>query len=335
MQDPEKTTELRPEPPAPVAEPGHAIHLYDAAAVAALTIATWVLCALFNVTETLRRLTAPYERYQLDELPIVLLVLGIGLTWFAMRRHTEARTEIARRKSTQARLATALAENRRLARQYVALQEAERKALARELHDELGQYLNVIKLDAVGIRDNRRDDAEAIRARAGAIVEHCNHIHSALATLVRELRPPGLDELGLPAALEHCVQIWRARMPTLTLQLHICGEFDGLAEDLAVTVFRLVQEALTNIAKHAAAQRAEIRVTRGAPNTAGIDLVEITIADDGSGRKPSRANPGLGLIGMRERVESLHGTLEVTSAPGLGFSLRASIPVAMHSGTTS
>ena len=185
----------------------------DAVVVAVVTVVTWVVCGLLNVTETLRRLNAPYERYQLDELPTVLLVLGLGLTWFATRRYGEARQEITRRKSAEAQLAAALADNRRLAQQYVALQESERKALARELHDELGQYLNVIKLDAVGIRDDHATSQPAMHRRASTIVENCNHIHGALATLIRELRPTGLDELGLAAALEHCVETWRARLP--------------------------------------------------------------------------------------------------------------------------
>src|SRR6185437_11394253 len=170
----------------------HRTHVRDAILVAIVTLATWVVCVLFNFTEILRRLNAPYERYQLDELPSVLLVLGLGLTWFATRRYGEARQEIVRRKSAEAQLAAALAENRRLAQQYVELQESERKALARELHDELGQYLNVIKLDAVGIRDDLRVTQAAAHQRASTIVENCNHTHRALSTLMRELRPAGL-----------------------------------------------------------------------------------------------------------------------------------------------
>lgn len=304
-----------------------AAHRRDALVVAAVTISTWVLCGLFNVTEALQRLTAPYERYQLDELPSVLLILGLGLTWFAARRYQEATTEIALRKSAQAQLAAALAENRRLAQQYVALQEAERKSLARELHDELGQYLNVIKLDAVGIRDARTPDVDAARIRAAAIVEHCNHIHAALATLIRELRPPGLDELGLAAAVEHCVQLWRVRRPTLALRLVIEGELSDLPEEIAVTLFRLVQEGLTNVAKHSAATRAEVRVTRSGIDASTPASVSITITDDGIGRTGGDDSTGLGLIGMRERVYALRGTLEVANAPGPGFVLSADIPL--------
>lgn len=302
----------------------------DGILVAVVTIVTWILCGLFNFTEMLRRLNAPYERYQLDELPTVLLVLGLGLTWFAARRYAEARQEIARRKSAEMQLAAALADNRRLAQQYVELQESERKALARELHDELGQYLNVIKLDAVGIRNDTQTSQTATHRRASTIVENCNHIHGALATLIRELRPTGLDELGLAAALEHCVETWRIRLPGVSLRLSIAGDFTGLPESITVTLYRLVQEALTNIAKHADASHVSIRLERAgarAADGADGDRIDVTVVDDGVGVVPGLPTRGLGLIGMRERVISLQGKLTFTSSPGQGFELAARIPV--------
>lgn len=316
-------------PPASVQTRG--VHVRDAILVAVVSVATWVLCGLFNVTEMLRRLTAPYERYQLDELPTVLLVLGIGLTWFARRRYREARQEILRRKSAEAQLAAALTENRRLAQQYVELQETERKALARELHDELGQYLNVIKLDAVGIRDDTQALQVATHRRASAIVENCNHIHGTVATLIRELRPTGLDELGLAAALEHCVETWRARLPGVSLKLDIAGDFSALPESIMVTLYRLVQEALTNVAKHAAASHVNVQLTRG-NGGAGDDGILASVMDDGAGASPGLPTQGLGLIGMRERVMALQGTLALTSSPGQGFELSARIPVPPQAG---
>lgn len=303
------------------------VYLRDAAVVAIVTVGAWVVCALFNLTEMLRRLTAPYERYQFDELPSVLLVLGLGLTWFATRRYGEARREIARRKSAELQLAAALADNRRLAQQYVELQESERKALARELHDELGQYLNVIKLDAVGIRDDQRQLPAATVARASTIVENCNHIHGALATLMRELRPTGLDELGLAAALEHCIETWRARLPGVSLRLSITGDFATLPEAITVTLYRLVQEALTNVAKHAAARQVAIRLDRLASVEAQGEQISVTVQDDGVGSTAGLPTRGLGLIGMRERVLALEGTLALTSSPGQGFELAVKIPV--------
>lgn len=302
-------------------------HVRDAIVVAIVTLAAWLLCGLFNVTEILRRLNAPYERYQLDELPSVLLVLGLGLTWYATRRYGEARQEIVRRKSAEAQLAAALADNRRLAQQYVELQETERKALARELHDELGQYLNVIKLDAVGIRDDSQASHAAVHRRASTIVENCNHVHGAVATLMRELRPTGLDELGLAAALEHCVETWRARLPGVSLRLSLAGELTALPESITVTLYRLVQEALTNIAKHAAATQATVRLERVGAEGTNDERIDVSVVDDGIGTASGVPTRGLGLIGMRERVMALQGKLVFRSSPGQGFELSAEIPV--------
>lgn len=301
----------------------------DALIVVLGTAVVAVLCAQFDISEALRRWTAPWERFQLDELPAVLLVLAAGLAWFAVRRYWEAGRELLRRQAAEAQLAAALADNRRLSQQYVRLQEAERKTLARELHDELGQYLNVIKLDAVGIRDELLPGSATLRERASGIIANCNHIHVALTALIRQLRPVGLDELGLEAALEHCIDTWRPRLPAVRLRLSFAGDFSDLAETVTVTAYRMIQEALTNVAKHAAAGQVTMRLECKPPPGAneGEGLVTITIVDDGVGCNMRAPTQGLGLMGIRERVAALAGQLEITSAPGSGFELKARIPV--------
>ena len=295
--------------------------------VALATAVMAALCVQFDFSEALRRWTAPWERFQLDELPAVLVVLAAGMAWFAARRYGEAGRELHRRELAETRLEAALTDNRRLAHQYVRLQEAERKTLARELHDELGQYLNVIKLDAVAIRDLRLAGEASLRERAEAIVANCNHIHTALTSLIRQLRPVGLDELGLGAALEHCIDTWRPRLPDVQLSLELEGEFGDLTEAVTLTVYRVVQEALNNIAKHAAAGKVIMRLERTPTSARLPDVVTVTVADDGVGVDTAAPTQGLGLIGMRERVAALAGRLAVTSNPGRGFELQAQIPV--------
>jgi two-component system, NarL family, sensor histidine kinase UhpB len=299
----------------------------DASLVCIATGVAAILCAQFNVAELLRRWSAPWEQLQLDELPVVLLTLAAGLSWFAVRRYREADRQIDRREIAEAQLEAALEDNRRLSQQYVELQEAERKSLARELHDELGQYLNVIKLDAVGIRDRRSANAEALSERAGAIVVNCNHIHAALADLIRQLRPVGLDELGLAAALEHCIEAWRGRLSGASLQLSLSGDLSGLPESIALTLYRLVQEGLTNVVKHAAARHISVRLDVEKPDEANPETIHLTVVDDGQGTRLAVPTRGLGLIGMRERVAALEGELTVNSSPGKGFELRARIPI--------
>jgi two-component system, NarL family, sensor histidine kinase UhpB len=298
----------------------------DTIIVALATAIMAAVCVEFDVSEALRAWTAPWERFQLDELPAVLVVLAVGLAWFAARRYLEAGRELRRRQLAESQLEAALTDNRRLSQQYVRLQEAERKSLARELHDELGQYLNVIKLDAVGIRDRHLSDAVVLRERAEAIVANCDHIHAALAALIRQLRPVGLDDLGLEAALEHCVDAWRPRLPAVKLDLTFAGAFGDLDEAVTLTAYRVIQEGLNNIAKHASATEATLSLERSRSD-GGADFLTITVADDGAGADPSAQTRGLGLIGMRERLAVLDGRLEVRSAPGRGFELKVRIPV--------
>jgi two-component system, NarL family, sensor histidine kinase UhpB len=304
----------------------------DTVVVVFATAVMAILCVQFDFSEALRRWTAPWERFQLDELPAVLLVLAAGLAWFAARRYGEAGRELRRRQLAEAQLEAALTDNRRLSQQYVRLQEAERKSLARELHDELGQYLNVIKLDAVAIRDGRLTDPISLREQAGAIVTNGNHIHTVVTSLIRQLRPVGLDELGLGAALEHCIDTWRPRLPDVRLNLELSGEFGDLTEAVTLTVYRVVQEGLNNVAKHAAAGQVTMRLERTPPGTGSPDFVTVTIADDGVGVDTKVPTQGLGLIGMRERVAALAGHLEVSSTPGSGFQLKAQIPVEGNGG---
>jgi two-component system, NarL family, sensor histidine kinase UhpB len=299
----------------------------DTVVVAVATAVMAALCVQFDFSEALRRWTAPWERFQLDELPAVLVVLAAGLAWFAARRYGEAGRELRRRELAEAQLEAALSNNRRLSQQYVRLQETERKSLARELHDELGQYLNVIKLDAVAVRDGRLTDPTSMSDRAGAIVANCNHIHTALTSLIRQLRPVGLDELGLGAALEHCIDTWRPRLPDTRLSLELVGDFGDLTEAVTLTVYRVVQEGLNNVAKHASAGHVTMQLERTPAGTDSPDIVTITIADDGVGVDTKVPTRGLGLIGMHERVAALAGRLEVRSAPGRGFELQAQIPV--------
>ena len=298
----------------------------DALLVAGATIIMAVLCMELDFSEALRRWTAPWERFQLDELPAVLVVLAVGLAWFAARRYAEAGHELRRRKIAEGRLEAALLDNRRLSQQYVRLQEAEQKKLARELHDELGQYLNVIKLDAVAIRDEREAERAILRERAEAIVANSNHIHGALTSLIRQLRPVGLDELGLGAALEHCVNTWRPRLVGVQLDLELAGDLADLSETLTLTLYRIFQEGLNNVAKHSRAGRVALEVRRV---LGPRDVITMRIADDGVGLEAAAPTQGLGLIGIRERVAALSGHLEVKSPPGGGFELVVEIPVEM------
>lgn len=306
---------------------GQLVLARDVAVVVLVTVAAALLSVHFELSEAVLAWTRPREYFQLDELPGVLLVLATCLVWFAWRRYREARSELGRRRGAELDLAAALADNRVLAQHYVRIWDSEQKNLARELHDELGQYLNAIKLDATSIRDRARAPSPAIEDAALAIIESTNHVHAVVSDMIRRLRPVGLDDLGLAAALEHCVGRWRERLRTTSFVLSIDENVDDLGESLNLTIYRLAQEALTNVSKHARAARVQIQLARVAQRPGEPDEITFSLADDGMGTNLDRRSGGLGVRGMRERVEALGGHFSISSAPGQGFRLVARLPV--------
>jgi signal transduction histidine kinase len=298
----------------------------DAALITVISIAAAIICVKLDLSEVLLGWTRLHERLQLDELPALLLVVACCLVWFSARRYREARDQLGLRRATEARLAEALAENQRLAQQYVDMQEYERKALARDLHDELGQYLNVIKLDAVSIRDAASSGNDAAGNAARAVIENVDRVYGVVSSLIRQLRPVGFDELGIAAALENCINDWRVRLPEAVIELSIDSGFDDPNEIRALALFRLVQEALTNVARHSRATRVEIRIAR-IRRSETQEFIEVSIVDNGRGADTEAPHAGLGLVGMRERVAAFGGSLTLASACGAGFQVMASMPV--------
>lgn len=315
----------------PATQPGqHAARLArwhgDLLLVLAASVVTYVLSGHYNLAETLRHLTLPYEHFQLDELPVVMLVTALGFIWFAWRRNREARHDLLQRQAAEARLAETLDEKNRLARRFIDAQEAERRNLARELHDELGQYLNAIKLDAVAI--GGRASQPPLRSHAQSIVESVERVHKVAQMMIRRFRPVALDELGLLAALEHSVNHWQRHMPDTRLRLFATGDLEHCGEPVNLAIYRIVQEGLTNVSRHARARRVRIQLeTRFSPQGTN-GQIRLAIDDDGVGTDLKIRGAGLGLVGMRERAELLGGEFHIASEPGRGFSLSATLPVA-------
>lgn len=273
----------------------------------------------------------PRERFQLDELPGVLLVLAICLLWFSLRRYLEGRRELVQRRRAEANLAVALSENRRLTQQYLQMQESERRALARDLHDELGQYLNVVKVDVASLRDRLLTADPVGHRTACEAIGNVDRVQHVLLGLIRQLRPVGLDELGLAAAIEHYVDEWRRRLPQISIGLTMTGHLEGLDEMRRLAIYRLVQEALTNVTRHSKATHVEIRIVREDAAPQATPRILVCVEDNGIGADPGRSGTGLGLIGMRERLEAVGGSLLVNSPASGGFRLHAQIPVVASS----
>jgi two-component system sensor histidine kinase UhpB len=234
------------------------------------------------------------------------------------------------RRAAEARLAEALAENRRLAQQYLDMQENERKALARDLHDELGQTINAIKLDALALREAIPDAHGSGHRTAAAMVENIDRVYAVVGGLIRRLRPAGLDELGLAAALEHCVNDWRQRLAPARIGLAIGCDLAPVSASVGLALFRMVQEAMTNVARHSQATEVEVRISARLFED-GRPGIEVAVIDNGRGALLAAplqglGLKGLGLVGMRERIAALGGSLLVGSPPEGGFSLRATLP---------
>ena len=143
--------------------------------------------------------------------------------------------------------------------------------------------------------------------------------------MMQRLRPSVLDDLGLAAALQEEIDAWQQRHPDVDVTLSVSGDVAQLGEVINISLYRLVQESLTNISKHAGATQVDIRLILDEQD--GHRQVVLEVTDNGRGMQPAPGNRGLGLIGMRERVEALHGTLAVDSAPARGVRIRLAIPV--------
>lgn len=228
--------------------------------------------------------------------------------------------------SMQAELARALQENRRLSQRSMQVQEEERRSLARELHDELGQSLNAIKVDAVTIRDDSQNAPEVQRS-ARSIIEVSGQVYDVVRSLMQRLRPVALDELGLRSAIEYGIEQWQRRHAAVRCRFEAAGELDGLSEQVNITLYRLAQECLTNVAKHAQATQVTIGLSRAVAGDEGAAEIRFSCEDNGRGFDPELRRDGLGLVGLRERVEALGGQFELDSAACKGVRVRALIPV--------
>lgn len=220
-------------------------------------------------------------------------------------------------------LEQSISRNHKLSQQLITLQEEERKSLARDLHDEFGQCLTAIHTDATVVLKQAENKYPDIRDSAAAITQLSRHLMDMVSGLLQRLRPGILDELGLAAALQDLVETWQPRNDAICRL--VLGDIpENFDETVEVTAYRLVQECLTNVSKHAAASTVEVRVQAESRN--GKAGLSIAVRDDGRGFDSAKTE-GLGLPGMRERVEGLGGQLILHTQPGSGTEILAWLPI--------
>jgi len=215
--------------------------------------------------------------------------------------------------------------NRRLTRELLRVQEEERKAFARELHDEFAQQLTAIDAESAALKYLAQEKPTAL--------ESVNSIRDASQRLMRmvrgrleQLRPEVLDEFGLVSAIEELSDHFAQKHPELNVSVDLPPEL-SMSDELAIALFRILQESLTNIARHAHATQVDVGIY--VRNEGENRFLDLTVADDGNGiNDPSDRKAGFGLLGMNERVESLGGMFKLAEGiDGRGVAVSVTLPL--------
>jgi signal transduction histidine kinase len=240
----------------------------------------------------------------------LLLVLGSMAYIVRLDRQTRARyVELARSRHALQQLSARL----------VDAQETERRAISRELHDEVGQTLGALLVDVGRLSTTLSGERPEVKAQLDSLKSLAEGIFQSVRNMALLLRPSMLDDLGLAAALE-----WQGREVSRRSEIEVSVESEGVPEDLPdeykIYIYRLVQEALNNAVRHSGARNAKVVVER-LPES-----IVVRVTDDGRGFDPGRSR-GMGILGMEERVKHLGGTLRVESQPGKGATVTADLPI--------
>ena len=231
-------------------------------------------------------------------------------------------SDITDRKQAEEQLQASREQLRSLSAHLESVREEERKNAAREIHDELGQILTALKIDLSSLNEGSTEEQQLLLEKTKSMSELIDMAIETVKRISAELRPPILDDLGIAVALE-----WQAE--EFNKRTQIKCEFTSKPQDIVLdpdrstAIFRIFQEALTNVARHSNASKVKAVLTKE------TDKIVLTIKDNGKGiEKKQIADPkAFGIIGMRERAHFLGGEVRVNSAPGKGTSITVSIPL--------
>jgi two-component system sensor histidine kinase UhpB len=227
-----------------------------------------------------------------------------------------------------------LEENRQLTHLIQKHIEDERRSLARELHDELGQYVTAVKTFAVGIANRAKANGSLagmaeIGSSAQVIVSAANQIYDGMHNIVRQLRPGALDNLGLAETLRDLVSSHQVQHPEMQIRFHLSDNLKSvhlqeMSETISINLYRIVQESLNNALKYAKATTIDISLIKMAEGE-----LQLRVKDNGVGMDIEAVDQSrhFGLLGMRERVQALQGSFNMQSAPNQGTVITIDIPV--------
>jgi len=279
-----------------------------------MTVVSRALAPIQALTDAMNRIEfGDYDTRVKPDGPPELAVIGSKLNHLA------------------AALGDAVEEKRRLAERVVSLQDVERKEIARELHDEFGPYLFALRAHASAltrIADASEPNMDSLRKHGGAILEQVNALQQFNRRVLEKLRPAGLIELGLREALGALLRLWGESHPDVEIETAISPDLGERGETADLTIYRTIQEALTNVFRHAGATSINVTVepTELSSGMTGASRggALVRVRDNGGGLRPDH-KLGLGLTGMRERILALGGTLTVASGEG-GVTVEALVP---------
>ena len=201
--------------------------------------------------------------------------------------------------------------------------EDERRSLARELHDELGQYVSAVKIFAQNIINRSKGKDKDIEESALSVTSAANQIYDGMHSIIRQLRPGSLDNLGLSETIKDMASNWRSQHPSIQIDLFVGKNLDHLGEAININIYRIIQEAMNNCLKHARAHNISINLDHK------DKYLTLIFNDDGVGFDTSilTKSKQFGLIGMKERVKSLSGMFSIKSTPTKGTLINISIPL--------
>jgi two-component system sensor histidine kinase UhpB len=287
---------------------------------------TWLLVVAFvgRALEPIKAMISGLDRLSSGEHGVRLPKVGVPeLT--RLREHFNILAE---------RLDETTTRNEALLQRVVSVQDEERRRNARELHDNLIQYLFSIRTDTFVIERKLADGRNgAIEGLTRSIVSTANQMEQVIRNMIQRLRPLVLDELGLEDALRDLVATWRTRHVGVVYELQMGGPLNNLGSEVNLAAYQIIGECLTNIAKHAEASRVAIEIHAKRKESCGSDQqgaafshLKISVADNGHGIGDLSGH-GVGLLGMSERVEMLKGQLSVSPRSHRGTLVEAVIPI--------
>jgi two-component system, NarL family, sensor histidine kinase UhpB len=227
----------------------------------------------------------------------------------------------ARRQAQEA--TQALAENRELTQIIQERIEQERGAIARELHDEMGQQVTAIKSMGLAIARKAAGQDAMIEQSARLVMDCADQIYDGVHRLMAKLRPLALDRFGLRDALQDLLDDRRLHHPEVALHISMHGPLDGLDDAVTTAIYRIVQEAVNNALRHAHASRVDVQLD------ASTTVLQLVVTDNGQGQLAQFQSPGhYGVLGMRERAQALGGSFDLEQIEPVGVRVRVSLPMA-------